>query len=147
MNKTPYNKILIPIDGSDNSLKAVAHGRILAECFKAEVGLLFVVSMFQDLQTFTQMGASYIPEKFYTGAQEYGQKVLSDASDFPSSLTVNTFLEIGSPAGIIPDFAKDNGYDLIIIGSRGLGLISGVLMGSVSSHVVHYATCPVLVVK
>lgn len=147
MSNLPYKKILIPIDGSENSLKAVSHGRHLAECFKAEVGLLFVVNILQDMQAFTQMSVSYIPENFYNDAQEYGQKVLSDAAALLPAIMVKKFLEIGSPAETITEFSKENGYDLIIIGSRGLGLITGVVMGSISSYVVHNATCPILVVK
>lgn len=147
MSRIPYRKILIPIDGSAHSVKAVSHGRLLAECFNAEVGLLFVLGIFQELQPFTQMSVNYISEKFYDEAQEYGQKVLDDTAALLPSVAVTTFLEIGSPAEVITEFSKANGYDLIVIGSRGLGLIKGVVMGSVSSHVVHNAPCPVMVVK
>ena len=147
MNTVPYKKILIPIDGSKNSIKAVAHGKLLAESFNAEIGLLFVMVLYQDLQAFTQMSASYIPERLYFESQEYGQKVLSDAAALLPSITVNTFLETGSPTTMIPRFAQENGYDLIIIGSRGLGLLKGLVLGSVSTYVVHHAACPVLIVK
>lgn len=147
MNVKPYKKILIPIDGSDNSFKAVAQGRLLAECFNAEVGLLFVLIMLQEVQTFTQVSVSYIPERFYKDAQEYGQKVLADAAALLPSITVTTHLETGSPAEIITEFSSANHYDLIIIGSRGLGFIKGMVLGSVSSQVLHNATCPVMVVK
>ena len=126
MNRMPYKKILIPIDGSANSFKAVSHGSLLAECFNAEVGLLFVLDRLQDLQTFTQMSVSYIPDNFYNDAQEYGQKALSDAAALLPSITVAKFFEIGSPAETITEFSKENSYDLIIIGSRGLGLIKGL---------------------
>ena len=147
MNIIPYKKILIPIDGSDNSVKAVSHGRLLAECFNAEVGLLFVLTPFQEIQTFTQMSVSYIPDRFYNDAQQYGQKVLSDAAALLPSIAVTIFLKTGSPAEIITEFSNSNGYDLIVIGSRGLGFIKGVVMGSVSFHVVRNATCPIMIVK
>lgn len=103
--------------------------------------------MLQDVQTFTQMSVSYIPDRLYLDAQEYGRQVLSEAVALLPSVTVTTFLEIGSPTAIITKFAKEKDYDLIIIGSRGLGLIKGVVLGSVSSHVVHHAICPVMIVK
>jgi nucleotide-binding universal stress UspA family protein len=51
------------------------------------------------------------------------------------------------PIEVIPRFAKDNHYNLIVIGSRGMGVIKGFVMGSVSTHVVIHAQCPVLVIK
>lgn len=43
--------------------------------------------------------------------------------------------------------ATDGGYDVIVVGSHGSGFVKRVLVGSVSGHVVHHATCPVLVVR
>ena len=51
------------------------------------------------------------------------------------------------PTLVIKEFAEQHEVDLIVIGSRGLGAISGLIMGSVGGYVVHQATCPVLVVK
>jgi nucleotide-binding universal stress UspA family protein len=48
---------------------------------------------------------------------------------------------------VILDFASSNDIDLIIMGSRGLGIVKGVLLGSVSQYIVEQAKCPVLVVK
>ena len=47
----------------------------------------------------------------------------------------------------ISDYAKDNGCDLIIMGSRGKNPLTGLLLGSVSTRVLHFAPCQVLVVK
>ena len=48
---------------------------------------------------------------------------------------------------VILDFAETNDIDLIVMGSRGLGVVKGVLLGSVSQYVVEQSKCPVLVVK
>lgn len=53
----------------------------------------------------------------------------------------------GDPAEAIMDYAKEINTDLIIMGSRGLGLVRGVLLGSVSKYVLEHAKCPVLIVK
>ena len=65
----------------------------------------------------------------------------------PSGIEYETYSETGSPAVTILEFEKRLGVDLIVMGSRGLGLIKGVLLGSVSQYVVEQAQCPVLVVK
>ena len=56
-------------------------------------------------------------------------------------------METGSPAPVIIDVAEEHGVDLIVMGSRGLGLVKGVLLGSVSQYVVENAKCAVMVVK
>jgi nucleotide-binding universal stress UspA family protein len=53
----------------------------------------------------------------------------------------------GSPAEVILDYANENGFDVIVIGSRGLGGIREFVLGSVSHNVVQHARIPVLVVK
>ncbi|MBI1220950.1 MAG: universal stress protein [Rhodobacteraceae bacterium] len=53
----------------------------------------------------------------------------------------------GEPAGAIIDHALSRGADMIVLGSRGLGALRGVLQGSVSRKVVHHAPCTVVVVR
>ena len=53
----------------------------------------------------------------------------------------------GDPAAEICREAEDGGYDLVVIGSHGYGVVKRVLLGSVSHHVLHHAPCPVLVVR
>ena len=65
----------------------------------------------------------------------------------PSGIEKEAFSETGSPAVVILDFAAANDIELIIMGSRGLGIVKGVLLGSVSQYIVEQAKCPVLVVK
>jgi len=65
----------------------------------------------------------------------------------PEGIACEAFSETGSPAVIILDFAADNDSNLIVMGSRGLGVVKGVLLGSVSQYIVEQAKCPVLVVK
>ncbi|MEU5845090.1 universal stress protein [Saccharopolyspora shandongensis] len=53
----------------------------------------------------------------------------------------------GHPAGALLDAAKDAAADLIVVGNRGYGGFTGALLGSVTQHVVHHASCPVVVVR
>lgn len=55
--------------------------------------------------------------------------------------------EQGDPASVICQVAADEGFDLIVVGSHGAGLVRRLLMGSVSHHVLHHAPCPVMVVR
>ena len=65
----------------------------------------------------------------------------------PEGILKESFSDTGAPAVVVLDFAESNNIDLIIMGSRGLGVVKGVLLGSVSQYVVEQAKCPVMVVK
>ncbi|MDF2564158.1 MAG: hypothetical protein K0Q53_553, partial [Massilibacillus sp.] len=65
----------------------------------------------------------------------------------PANIKAEGFSETGSPAVVILDVAANENSDLIVMGSRGLGVVKGVLLGSVSQHLVEQAKCPVMVVK
>ena len=55
-------------------------------------------------------------------------------------------LETGHPAEVIVRLAETDGFDLVVLGSRGLGGVKEFLLGSVSNRVSHHARCPVLIV-
>ncbi|MBQ1621593.1 MAG: universal stress protein, partial [Selenomonas sp.] len=77
-----------------------------------------------------------------------GNVILDRAMEMvPSGIDKEAFSETGSPAVVILDFATDKDMDMIVMGSRGLGVVKGVLLGSVSQYIVEQSKCPVLVVK
>jgi nucleotide-binding universal stress UspA family protein len=61
-------------------------------------------------------------------------------------LRINKKLEFGVPSDVIVEIAEKGNYDLIIVGSRGLGKVKRFLLGSVSDDVSHKAKCSVLIV-
>jgi nucleotide-binding universal stress UspA family protein len=141
-------KILVPVDGSKNSFTALAYAADLANVLDAELGILHVAMLMQQLPMAGPIGDVYLPEFLLAQIEGFGAGVLKQAvAQIPEGLRVNTYTEIGSPAIVIPEFAQKNNYEMIVIGSRGLGVIKGLVMGSVSNYVVNHAKCPVLVVK
>lgn len=62
-------------------------------------------------------------------------------------MKVKCVFEVGSPGPAVLAVAKKYDADLIVMGSRGLGPLKGLFMGSVSSYVTSHSTCPVLIVK
>ncbi|MBR6906295.1 MAG: universal stress protein, partial [Selenomonadaceae bacterium] len=77
-----------------------------------------------------------------------GNVILERAQQMvPSGIETETISETGSPAVVILDVAESLKADLIVMGSRGLGVVKGVLLGSVSQYIVEQSECPVLVVK
>ncbi len=135
-------KILVPVDGSAGSDRAVAQAIAIASSCGAKISFLYVANINQLAIN------AYLSDAILAAVKKAGQVILDRAENMmPSDIDYETFSETGSPAVTILDFEKRLGADLIVMGSRGLGLIKGVLLGSVSQYVVEQATCPVLVVK
>jgi nucleotide-binding universal stress UspA family protein len=143
-----YKKILVAIDGSRHSLKALSHAVMLARTFNAEISILYVSVLSQQVPLYDQVKGSKIPANASTDPVNFAKTILAEAIEqVPEGIPVQTHNELGEPRTAITDFAAQNGYDIIVVGSRGLGAISGLLLGSVSTYVVHHSPCPVLVVK
>lgn len=144
----PYKKILVPIDGSKNSLKALSHAATMANSCNAELTILYVSVLSQQVPLYEQAKGSTIPPNASTDPVNFAKKILDEAlNHIPEGTQVKTHNEIGEPRVTIVEFAEHNRYDVIVVGSRGLGTISGLLLGSVSTYVIRNSNCPVLVVK
>lgn len=68
-------------------------------------------------------------------------------ADKEEKVAIETVLAWGNPADVIVEKAREIKFHLIVMGSRGLGAISGLLLGSVSDRVIKLAPCPVLIVR
>ena len=122
-------KILVGVDGSDNSTWALMEAISIAKKFSGHVKVITVYKRGGiDDATKTQLKV----------------KQLLDEEDIDSSLESI----LGSnPSRALVDTAKNEKIDLIVVGNRGLGNAAAFLLGSVSKQVVTKASCDVLVVK
>ncbi len=139
-----YKKILIPIDGSGYSLKALHHAAKLAEHTGALITIFHVMELPEQLKSLK----SYPLLKKQTA--ENGEMIIREAGEICASykvITCDSKMIPGVPADEIIREEKHGGYDLLVIGSRGMGDVKGWLLGSVSRKVVRHAECPVLVIK
>ncbi|MBQ7480022.1 MAG: universal stress protein [Selenomonadaceae bacterium] len=135
-------EILVPVDGSEGSDRAVAQAISMAEICDAKLNFLYVANINQLAIN------ACLSDAILEAVTKAGNVILDRAMDLvPSGIEKEAFSETGSPAVVILDFAASNDIDLIVMGSRGLGLVKGVLLGSVSQYIVEQAKCPVLVVK
>lgn len=144
-----FKKILVPVDGSKGAKKALAYAGYLAELCHGSVGILHVVNLSAEMAAVGSISTGgYIPDRVLEDVQESGRLIIAKAlKQLPSTVAAEGFMEIGSPSEIVVEFCVEKGYDLIVIGSRGLGAIKGLVLGSVSNYVVHRAPCPVMVIK
>lgn len=86
----------------------------------------------------------------YRAAEKISQRIADDGAQTArkaGAAKVRTIAQEGDPAEAILNAAKDDKVDLIVVGSRGLGSLKGLLMGSVSSKVVHLSDCCCITVK
>ncbi|MEX5285469.1 universal stress protein [Selenomonas sputigena] len=138
-------KILVPYDGSEQAQQAVKRAAHIARLQGATLMLLMVVDLNAEVAAFERVSMDgYVPAELKEGAYKEIAKI---QREMPEDIHVNSTVELGSPAETIVETAEDEGYDLIVMGSRGLGRFEGFLMGSVSQYVLQHVHCPVLVVR
>ncbi len=136
-------KILIAHDGSDTADRALMQAAAIAQKFGANLTVLSVVPNL----CFTEIGIDCdTVNKLYRAEVEGTVEGVKDLLK-EKGLEAETLILEGSPADIISDHAKGSGVDLIVVGSTGKQATGRMLIGSVSSKVVAYAPCSVLVVK
>ncbi len=142
-----YKRILIPTDGSHRSEDAIEKGIQLAESVGAKVTVLYVVPKTPIYAQYDYAGASY--KAFLKEVERFGVVMLTMVEEkfADSGIEIETKLRKGNPSHEICKEAKEGVYDLIVLANRGLGEIQGFLMGSVSSKVVKYCDCSVLIIK
>jgi len=143
-----YKRILVPVDGSDSSALALKHAAKLAELTGAELTLFLVMHFPAQLETYSgKLGEAYylMKDRIKEHAQEILEKAREDCSAYNLSFTEKSVW--GEPANEIIQETQRENYDLVVIGSRGLGEIKGWLLGSVSQRVVRYSKSPVLVIR
>jgi nucleotide-binding universal stress UspA family protein len=143
--KTLFSKILVAIDGSDASMDAADYAISLSKEYNnAELYALHVIRADVDLF------GPHETSEFMTTMRNEGEKYLNKVRLKANEKNIQIKTEIISStniAGGIVDYAEENKIDLIVIGTRGRTGFKKLLLGSVASHVVTYAHCPVLVVK
>ena len=138
-----FKNILIAVDGSDDSNKALTYAKNMAATYSATLRLVHVLAHTSDLLGYDDF------EKLYAKRKHAGQTVLDDALaelGEPNFEIRQELLEGPEPDSIL-SCAQKNRADLIIMGTRGMGALKGLLVGSVSRKVIHLADCPVMVVR
>ena len=149
-------KILVSIDGSHASENALARALGFAVPLQAEVVLLTVVEPLSSyvpevmMPTGDWVGWRGLPDiELERKILDAGQALLQKAQDTCQAVQVEcrTRIETGQPRDVICHVAKEEAPDLLVIGSRGLGSVERLMLGSVSDYVLHHCPSPILVVR
>jgi nucleotide-binding universal stress UspA family protein len=151
-----FKKILVPIDGSKPSSDALLKALELAKTHGSEVEILHVMTFTEDTPKDPTNDAKIdsAPEwidNYVSRAKKNDENMLIDAVNHSKAINPNnkitSKLLIGKPGDAITYEAEQGKFDLIVIGSRGLGSLKELVLGSVSHQVVNESKIPVLVVK
>ena len=140
-----FTNILVPIDGSDNSYRALDAALLLSEKLGSNITVIHVM----EEVPITHIGSEKMLNELLEAYKKENQDILLKCSEIANQkgLTVKTFLLQGNPASAILDYIKKEKFDLVIMGSRGLGKFKELILGSVSSKIVHHSPCAVLLIR
>ena len=138
--------IVVGIDGSRQAMDATAYGALLAKTFGARLTLIHAAVPAPSRSSFDRAPKAALRAE--AAATLDGDHFLREAQAMVDpGVTCVTELHFGDPATVICRRAEELGADLVIAGSRGLGMLDRLLLGSVSSAVTQRAPCSVLVVR
>lgn len=142
MVRKKFKKILVALDGSENSLRELTKAITLAEQIDASITGIVVIQEFPTemgvVKTFVGKAISKKSKKFMSLAKAKCKK---------NNVEFFDAIEYGEEGPKIVTFAEKNNFEMIVIGSRGIGIIKEAFLGSTSSYVVHSTKILVLVIK
>ncbi len=142
MKKSLYMNILVPIDGSEYSQKALLQACEIAKNYKSNLILLYVVDK--------PISLNLLDRKEYLNIlRKFGEKVLVKGKENAKleGIDATTIMKEGNISNEIVKIAKNKKCNLIIIGNKGLGTTARFFLGSVSNKLANNSPCSILIVK
>ncbi|GAB4251388.1 universal stress protein [Deferrisoma sp.] len=142
-----YNRILVPLDGSELAEKALDEALPLARQAGGEVVLVGVLDLTAGMydvyaEAFNPVDLRAQLEKFLEAALDRAR-----ARAEAEGVTARRFLRVGVPHEEIVNLAREEGADLIVMTTHGRRGLTHLLLGSVTERVIRTSPCPVLVVR
>ena len=137
-----FKKILVPLDGSRYSEKALQRACEIVNAFDSTLVLLYVVEKSLPINLLDR-------KEYLKILQKFGNKTLEKANNVLSKkgITAKTLLKEGNIVTEIEKIVKKEKCDLIIVGNKGLGSVTRFLLGSVSNKLAQSSSCSLLIVK
>lgn len=153
MTQQTISRIVVPIDGSKNSIEAADYAIKMAEKYGSDVSVVHVVNIDQYLQSLGLYRLSYPDpikkkiEEAKVGAQKWFTEIIRNAEQRKVRVKTDVIDSPLSVVATIVNYSDREKADLIVIATRGRSGITKMLLGSVALGVVTYAPCPVLVIR
>ena len=152
-----YNKILLPIDGSENSKRATQHAISITDTNNGEITVLFVVE--PNYPRLPVLPISTLPtpdENYYDELREEGKKIIKEFEDDIEknqlagkcqNINFSTMIREGKPHIEILETMNEEDFDLLIMGASGRhSTIERLTLGSVTEMVIRESKIPVMVI-
>lgn len=136
-------KILVPMDGSKHSFKALDMAITLAKQFGSSIVGLCSVPL--EPPIYMPGMASHFKERITEGAKKFLEEAKKISEQ--NQVEFKYYIAYDNPTKYVAEFANNREFDLIVIGSHGHGAVRELLLGSVAHSTMHRAKIPVLVVK
>lgn len=140
-------KILIPVDGSANALRAVAHVVKSAAALKEFPQVLLLNAQWNVAAGNVKLFINQETINDYYREQGMAAMQSARAALEAAALPYQYHISVGTPAEAIARYANEQSVDQIVMGRQGQGGLRSLLLGSVVNKVLHLASCPVLLVK
>lgn len=138
-----FKRIVVAVDGSEHSNRALTYAEMLARQFGSTIWLVHAFPQTSDFLGYDEY------EKVVARRQMAGRAILDDARQRldDGRLDIHEELLEEPAAEAILTVAETRRASLIIMGTRGLGTLQGLLLGSVSHKVVQHSKCPVMLIR
>ena len=138
-----FKCIVVPVDGSEHSMMAVDFAKGLADTFGSKIILVHAYPQTSDLRGYEEFS------KLVARRKNGGRKILESARErlAGANIEIEEDLLEGPSGDAVVRVVETRKPDLVVMGTRGMGAVKGMLFGSVSSKVVNYASCPVMLVR
>ena len=139
-------RILVPVDGSANALRAMRHA---AKSLKNQNGIIHLLHVRAPYDGYGMVGAYLSPSRQRRGADEAAQAALQPAEALlkRAGLRATRRIASGNVPRCIATEVRRQRCNAIVMGTRGLGAIGSLMLGSVATGVVQLARVPVTLVK
>lgn len=134
-------RILCPFDFSEPSAKALKAAKVLQDIFSSELDILHVIPDIINKNIENDESYDRLIKSIY---EENMKNLLKTKND--NNIIATCLVEKGDPDKTIVSISRERDIDLIVIGARGLGLIKGMLIGSVTDAVLKSSPCPVFII-
>ncbi|MCH5461191.1 universal stress protein [Lactobacillus sp. LC28-10] len=139
-----FSHILVPLDGSDNSMSALNVAIKISRYFGSKITLMAVVD-----EARMTLAAGNVPMDIQSELRQHAREVIAAGKKTTEAAGIDaeTVIDHGSPKNVIVETANKKDFDLIVIGKSGADALNRILIGSTTAYVVRHANVQVLVVN
>ena len=140
-----FSKLLVPVDGSENSLRALKAAIFLSKKIDAQTTVLHVMEKAPTVYIHPQKEL----EELLKNYRKESEQILAKCQEIGNNneIELNTAISEGNVASKIIQYAEKGLFDMIVMGHRGSGKFKEMVLGSVSEKVLHQRKCSVLIVR